>query len=151
MALSPLTSALAICVLLSGACIPCPASLLQHTFPGCSSILLKDTKQVDAQHRKDQVRGGEWKGGRKVPWLMQVMTSKLLTRFTFCKMNYDKNIFSLLLKWIVSIWESPIRASMKLQNVYYTQGAIYRGFVAITQLCGWRRLFTMQIGKTSKS
>lgn len=58
-ALSSLISALAVCVFLSGACIPCPASLLQHTFSGCSSILLKDTQQVDAQHRKDQVRGGE--------------------------------------------------------------------------------------------
>lgn len=40
---------------LSGAYIPCPASLLQHTLSGCFSIHLKDTQQVDAQHRKDQL------------------------------------------------------------------------------------------------
>lgn len=58
---SYLTSAFAICGLLSGACIPCPDSLLQHTFSGCLSILLKETHSTENTSQRRRVEG--WKKG----------------------------------------------------------------------------------------
>lgn len=52
-------SGFATCILLSVTCIPCPSSLFRNTLHCYSSIHLKDTQQVAAKYKKDQLSQGK--------------------------------------------------------------------------------------------
>lgn len=136
MVLSHLISGFGTSILPNVTCTPCPTSLFHYLLPSYSSIHLKDTQQVDAKYKKDQLsqtkRVEGWKKG-----LINYAGHdfRLLKGLVFCKMNYCKKCLSVLLKWILSIWEPPVRVHRELQNLSTMYEVHCIGFLLLLHNC----------------
>lgn len=123
-----------ICVLLSGAFIPCPTSLLQHTLSCCSSTRLKHTQQSGCMAQKRPAKSEEESGrvGERSHklcrpwhhscWRVLHFVRRTTTKISLSAVKVDSEHLRVP---HTGVYEVP-------KSVCCARGATHRGFAAIT-------------------